>query len=145
MASTSFKVISWSPGDVITDYKLGALVNNDQWLRDNSLRARYVGHGVSRSENIRMLTGLVQIPSGKAANASKSVSFNGFFSDGCHPIVTTGIVSSSQRQIFATIDGPGKNLQPDRSGFTMHVHVNSNNKKQKISRNFYVSWHAIGY
>lgn len=145
MASTPFKVISWAPTDPITDEKLDAMVSNDNWLRDNMMRGQYGANGVTRETGIRMASGLALITSGKAASKSRSVSFGTYFSESCKPIVTTGIVSSSQRQIYATIDGPGNKPQPTRDGFAVHVFVNSKNKKKKISRNFYVSWHALGY
>lgn len=145
MASTVFKVVSWSPNDVITDEKLGAMVNNDQWLKDNMVRGKYSGHGVNRDTGVRLLSGLALITSRKSASATKSVSFGNYFTEGCKPIVTTGIVSGSQRQIYDTIDGPGNAGHPTRDGFQVHVYVESKNKKKKISRNFYVSWHALGY
>ena len=145
MASTEFKVVSWSPRDPITDEKLDNMVNNDNWLRDHQVRGRYSGNGVRFDVGIRLASGLALITSGKSANKNKSVSFGNYFSEGCKPIVTTGIVSSSQRQIYATIDGPGSKPQPTRDGFQVHVHVNSNNKRRKITKNFYVSWHALGY
>lgn len=145
MASTPFKVVSWSPNDPITDEKLDAMVSNDNWLRDNMTISRYGANGVNRDTGIRIASGLALITSRKSAQATKFVGFGNFFSDGCKPIVTTGIVSASQRQIFATIDGPGSKPQPTRDGFQVHVFVNSTNKKKKISRNFYVSWHALGF
>lgn len=145
MASTPFKVVSWSPLDPITDDKLSAMVSNDNWLRDNMVRGRYGANGVNRDTGIRIASGLALITSGKSADRTRNVSFGNYFSESCKPIVTTGIVSASQRQIFATIDGPGSKPQPTRDGFQVHVHVNSNNKNKKISRNFYVSWHALGY
>jgi len=145
MASTEFKVVSWAPLDPITDEKLDAMVNNDNYLRDNMVRGRYGANGVNRDTGIRIASGLALITSGKSADKTKYVDFGNYFSDSCNPIVTTGIVSGSQRQIYATIDGPGSKAQPTRDGFQVHVHVNSSNKKKKISRNFYVSWHAIGF
>lgn len=145
MASTPFKVISWAPLDPITDEKLDAMVSNDNWLRDNMLKGRYDANGVTRETGLRMASGLALITSGKRAQKSRNVSFDTFFSESCKPIVTTGIVSSAQRQIHATIDGPGNKRQPTRDGFQVHVFVQSKNKKKKISRNFYVSWHALGY
>lgn len=145
MASTEFKVVSWSPRDPITDEKLDNMVNNDNWLRDHQVRGRYSANGVRFDVGIRMASGLALITSSKSADRNKSVSFGNYFSEGCKPIVTTGIVSSSQRQIFASIDGPGSKPQPTRDGFQVHVHVNSKNKRRKITKNFYVSWHALGY
>ena len=145
MGSTPFKVVSWSPRDPITNEKLNSMVSNDNWLRDNMVRGRYAANGVRRETGVRIASGLALITSGKAAKQARYVDFGTYFSESCKPIVTTGIVSASQRQIFATIDGPGSKPQPTRDGFQVHVHVESKNKKNKISRNFYVSWHAIGY
>lgn len=145
MASTEWNIVSWSPRDPITDEKLDGMVSNDNYLRDHMVRGRYSANGVKIDTGIRLASGLCLITSGKSANKVKSVSFNNFFSEGCKPIVTTGIVSASQRLIFVTIDGPGSKPQPTRDGFQVHVHVESKNKKKKISRNFYVSWHALGY
>lgn len=145
MSSTAFKVVSWAPLDPITDDKLDAMVSNDNWLRDNMMLGKYSANGVNREVGTRMLSGLALITSGKSATKSRAVSFDTFFSESCKPIVTTGIVSAAQRQIFATIDGPGNKPQPTRDGFQVHVHVESKNKKKKISRNFYISWHALGY
>ena len=145
MASTPFKVVSWAPLDPITDEKLDAMVNNDNWLRDNMMRGKYSANSVNRENGMRMLAGLALITSGKAASKSVNVSFGNYFSEACRPIVTTGIVSAGQRQIYSTIDGPGSKPQPTRDGFQAHVFVNSSNKKKKIARNFYISWHALGY
>lgn len=145
MASTAFKVVSWAPLEPITDEKLDAMVSNDNWLRDNMMYGKYSANGVNREIGTKMLSGLALITSGKSASSSRDVSFGDTFSESCKPIVTTGIVSSSQRQIYATIDGPGNKPQPTRDGFQVHVYVQSKNKNKKISRNFYVSWHALGY
>lgn len=145
MASTPFKVVSWSPNDPITSDKLGAMVTNDDWLKENMISGRYGANGISRDTGIRIASGLALVTSRKSADASVSVNFGNYFSNGCKPIVTTGTVSSAQRQIYVTIDGPGTGMQPTRDGFQVHVHVNSTSKTKKISRNFYVAWHALGY
>lgn len=146
MASTPFKVVSWSPLDPITDDKLDAMVSNDNWLRDNSMRGRYYANGVSKDTGLRLTGGLCLFTASKSAQQTRNVGFGQFFSESCKPIVTTAIVSTAQRQIFATIDGPGSKPQPTRDGFQITVNVNAAAKaKLKISRNFYVSWHALGY
>lgn len=145
MSSTPFKVVSWSPNDPLEDDKLDAMVQNDNWLLENMMRGQYNSTGVVRETGLKFAGGLAIITSGKSASKSRYVNFDNYFSESCKPIVTTGIVSSSQRQIHATIDGPGSKPQPTRDGFQIHVYVQSKNKKKKISRNFYVSWHALGY
>lgn len=145
MASTPFKVVSWSPNDPITSDKLGAMVTNDNWLKDNTVRGKYGAHGVTKTTDVRIACGLVLITSRKAAEASADTSFGNYFSQGCRPIVTTGIVSGGQRKIFATVTGNSGSGHPTRDGFQVNVFVDSNSKTKKISRNFYVSWMAIGW
>lgn len=142
MAAEAFKVISWSPGEPITDGKLDAMVSNDNWLKTKMLRGVYGAYNKRRDEGIKLATGLVLITSRNQSTATKNVSFGGFFSDGCRPIVTTGIVSQSQTKVFDVLSGPGQDLHPNRDGFQVHVTVDD---KQKIKRNFYVSWIAVGY
>lgn len=145
MASTEFKVVSWSPLDPITNEKMSAMVQNDNYLRDTMVRGAYRANGVNREAGLKIAGGLALITSGKAARKTRYVNFENFFSQSCKPIVTTGTVSAAQRQIFVTIDGPGSKPQPTRDGFQVHVFVESKNKKKKISRNFYVAWHALGF
>lgn len=145
MASTPFKVVSWSPLEPITDEKLDAMVSNDNWLRDNSVRGRYSSHGIERTEGIRIAAGLVLIPAGRRGYRRRYVNLGDFFSQGCRPIVTTGVISTSQRKIFATVDGPGSKPHPQREGFQVHVAAESRSKKRRIKRNFYVAWHALGF
>lgn len=141
MAEVPFKVISWTEFDLIDEDKMDALVTNDIWLRDNMARGQYQGHGVKRTEGIKIASGLALITARKQTNATQNIAFNGFFLSVCNPIVTTAIVSSHQRRVFCTIDGLGK-LHPDSRGFQCHIQVESD---KKIKRNMYVSWHAVGY
>lgn len=146
MAAEAFKVVSWSPDEPILDGKLDAMVSNDNWLKTHMVRGSYAAHSRRRDEGIRLASGLVLITSRKQASASKTVSFGGFFSDGCRPLVSTGIVSKHQRRIFCVIDGLGNELHPNRNGFQAHVTIDAQAKKdQKIKRNFYISWLAVGY
>lgn len=142
---SEFKVVSWAPLEPITDEKLDAMVGNDNWLKENMVQGQYKGHGVSKTTGVKIVTGLVGIPAGKRNQVTKNVSFGNFFSTACKPIVTTGIISSNHRMIFATIDGPGSSFYPDRNGFQVHVYVDSTSKTKKISRSFYVSWIAVGF
>lgn len=140
-----FKVVSWAPLEPITDEKLDAMVSNDNWLRDNMVTGQYRGYSVTKGTGVRIASGLVGITASKSNQQSRSVGFANFFSASCKPIITTGILSGSQRMIFATIDGPGTALHPTRDGFQVHVYVDSTSKTQKISRGFYVSWIAVGF
>lgn len=120
------------------------LASNTQWLFDNMPRARYTAHGVRQNEGVKIAAGLCLIPASDMARANREVTFGDFFSVGCQPVVTTGIVAT-QRRIHATIDGIGQ-LHPDHRGFQVHIYMDIPNEENNfIARNFYVSWHAIGY
>lgn len=145
MAQTPFKVISWSPNELVSDDKLDAMVSNDNWLRDNMTQGYYTGHGVARKEGVKIAGGLALITARKADTAAKRVDFNNFFLSVCKPIVTTGIISGQQRRIWCTVDGIGK-LHPDNRGFFVNVAIHAEHKKnRRIARNMYVSWQALGY
>jgi len=146
MAATPFKVISWSPNEPITDEKLDAMVSNDNWLKQNMVTGLYGAYSKRRDEGVRITSGLVLITSRRQATASANVNFGGFFSPGCRPVVTTGIISKGQRRIFLTIDGPGTELHPTPQGFQVHVEIDAAKKAYlKIKRNFYVTWAAMGF
>lgn len=145
MAATEFKVVSWTE-EVVSVDKLEAMVSNDNWIKTKMTQSFYSAFSKKRDEGIRIASGLVLITARKSASASKTVQFGEFFSPGCRPIVTTGTVSKAQRKIWVTIDGPGNELHPTSDGFQVHVVVNASSKKnKKISPNFYVAWHALGY
>lgn len=145
MPSTPFKIVSWSPNDAITDEKLMAMVNNDTYLRDTMVRGWYNSSGRSKTDGVKVACGLALITAGKQQVKARAVSFGNFFSDGCYPVVTTGIVSASQRQIYATIMGAGGGILPTRNGFTAYAKVAPTSKKKFITRNFYISWMAMGW
>jgi len=146
MGATPFKVVSWSAGEPITQEKMEAMTSNDNWLRNHKTESLYSAHNMRRDEGVRTASGLVLFTSRKQGWATKRVNFGGWFSPGCRPVVTTGCISASQRRIFVTLSGPGQLLHPTADGFDTHVAIDAFAKKDiKITRNFYVSWHAVGY
>lgn len=118
---------------------------NMDWLMENTPRAHYRAHGVNKKDQIKIAAGLALITARKQPYATRRVAFGNFFSNNSRPIVTTGIVSAKQRNIFVTHDGIGQ-LHPDHTGFDVHVNIYADKKaNRRIARNFYVSWHAIGW
>jgi hypothetical protein len=145
MASTVFKVLSWSPNDPITDEKLQGMVDNDNYLRDNMTRSQYAASGVTKNTGVKIASGFALIAARKGREASRQVGFSNYFSDGSHPIITTSPVSRAQRMIWVTHQGLGSNLLPTRDGFVVVVNIDSTTKKKNITHNFYVAWHALGF
>lgn len=146
MAATPFKIIQWSPSDIISDDRMDNINSNLNWLNRNTPRALYtLPGGARKSEAIKIAAGRVVIPASKSDQGSASVRFGNFFSSGCQPIITTGIVSDFQRRIFVVINGFGE-LQPDHTGFRVLVNIAAElNKNDKIASRFFITWQALGY
>lgn len=147
MASTAFKVVSWSPLDPITKDKLDAMVSNDNFLKDNMISGQYSRGSINRRTGLRVLTGIMPVPSHpKSGSYDKVVNLGTFFSQNCMPMITTGIYSQHHRKVFVTIDGPGNVKYPTSSSFAMHVRVEGAKAGAKINRKpFDIVWVAVGY
>lgn len=146
MAATPFKVVSWAPFDPVDIDKLNAMVSNDNYLKDNMVKGHYGLPNVSRDQGVRIMSGVALIPVANQANWYRNVSFGGFFSDGCTPILTTGIYSNSQRQIFVTVQGPGGSFWPTRDGCQLWANVwSATASGRRITKNFYITFIAIGF
>lgn len=141
-----FKAVNWTPTELIGQAKIEQLADNAEWLFNNIPQGHYtLPGGLARNEGLKIATGSALITKRKSDTASVTVRFADFFSTGCQPIVTTGIVAQGQTQIFCTINGIGK-LQPDDTGFQAWVNIAAENKKNDaITRSFYVNWQAMGY
>jgi hypothetical protein len=154
MAITGYRAITFEPSDLLSDWVLDQMNSNIQALHDYTPRAKYtatergVSTGINREEQIKIASGRVLIPKqGKKNEASESVNFRGFFTNGCQPNVSLGVNSRQQQNIYCTFSGlPGHGLLPDHNGFTVHILIGEEDgEKKKIARPFYVHWVAMGY
>lgn len=125
------------------------MVNNMNWLKERFIKTQYapVENSGVRTTGIKIASGIVVI--GPAANPhyAKNVSFGGFFSTGCQPIVTATWSSDDQERVFISIRGQASgNAQPNANGFTVVLH-NDPLVKQAIHYPHagYVHWIAVGY
>lgn len=141
-----YKAVNWSPTELLGQSKTEQLGDNAEWLFNNTPRAIYtLPGGLRRAEGIKLAAGRVLITKRKSDSATVTVRFADFFSSGCQPIVTTGIIAEGQTRIFCTVNGIGI-LQPDNRGFQASVNVAAETKKNdSIARSLYISWQAMGY
>lgn len=141
-----YKVVSWSPGEVVTAESLNALAGRDDWLREFKAQGKHTSRGVSRNTGILLVSGIVGVGKTNSSSRSVAVKFGNFFSTGVQPAVTTSITSSSQGQLFVTVTGPGKTVLPTRDGFDVKVTMSSAYPAAKRKLNAcYVSYIAMGY
>lgn len=146
MASTPFRAVNFQPNQLLSADLLNQLATNQTWLYENTPRSVYTYAGITRREGTRIVSGRALIGATTKNNASTTVRFGNFFSTNCNPNITHGIVSAQQRRFFVTIDGIGQ-LMPDNTGFQIHVYLDAQTpkKQDKISRNIYIPWIAMGY
>lgn len=146
---TPFRAQSFVKHQVVTKDDLEVTQANLQWLEDNTPRSRFFrdnGTPVDvRSIVISGRTGFGK--SKKQTTVRKRVHFGSAFHPACHPNVMSGIISDAAQEIFVIFNGPGGAVLPTASGFEVVAHVKDNNTKDKwkISKPFYVSWHAYGF
>ena len=150
MAVSPFVGVQWQPLDLLDQSKMDAMANGIQYVHDNTPRARVgVGSGAARDQQVKIAAGRVQIPrKPKDDNHTEPVWFGNFFSGGCAPLVTLGVQSRLQRNIYTTFEGIDKQA-PDQRGMRINVEVGETagkaNDKDKIRRTFQVHWMAMGW
>ena len=152
MAFTPFVGVSWHPLDLIDESKMDDMSNNIQYIHNNTPRASVALPGAdsgARAENIKIVAGRALIPKKGGANThTESVGFRGEFSSNCAPIITTGIQSKNQQNIYVTFTGHNGN-RPDANGLKIHVEIGeqagASASKNKITSGFQVHWIAMGF
>lgn len=144
--ATPYKPVSWG-NEYISSDKLNIMTSNDQFLFERTPVVYYKGYGVSKkSGGMKMLSGIVVFPANKKVSAAtKNYYFGSFFSQGCKPLVTTGIATSSGGRYHAIVRGHG-GLSPDHRGLRVTLLANAATvKKSKIYHKTYVFFTATGY
>lgn len=145
MAVDTYTVVSWQPNELITEAKMDTIGNNLQWLYDRMPRATYSAWSVNQTKGIKIVAGMTIIPPDANGVVYKDVHFGNIFTPGCRPVVTTGLISATNRRVHVTIDGLGV-IYPDDRGFSVIVVDNQTTpKNNKFTKSMYVSWIAIGY
>jgi hypothetical protein len=140
-----FKVVNWTPNEVVGEEKMEQMNTNMVWLRDNTPRAIYtLPSGFRRDTGLRIAAGRTNFAARRSDTARSTVYFNNLFVEGCQPIITTGLISNKQVNVVHAISGIGQ-LHPDARGFEINVAVNASKKKHDKIKGFYVSWIAMGY
>lgn len=142
----TYRALSWNPNEVIAGNKLDTITNNMDHLYNYTPRARYtLPSGLNREQGVKIIAGRVTIAPQKTDNGTANVNYNGYFTVGCQPIITTAVISNWMPKTFCTISGIGQ-IVPDHTGFRVFINVASDIKKNdRVSKTTYVSWIAMGY
>lgn len=145
MSATPYRPVTWGDNDPLFTDKLNAMTNNDQWLFENMPTMFYNAYNLKRTTGLKMASGLVIIPASRSYWGAAVVYFGDFFSQGCHPVVTTGLIHQGQLRMHVGVRGIST-MHPDNRGFTASVCVNEATAVNNyITKYVYVTWMAMGY
>lgn len=141
----TWNVVSWSPGEVMTSQKMNQMAERDEYLKETKVTGHYWGDPL-RSKGVVILAGIATVPGAKGDRNRVPVRFPKTFSGSCRPIITTGMISPSQAQVFINISGLGSTAFPTSNGFDIHAVMSSAYPaaKRKLAK-LYVPWQAVGY
>ena len=143
MAATPYRPLSWAPNEVMTEAKMDQIANNSQWLFENKPNVNYNAHGVRRVIGVKIMCGVTTIPYTLTGIQTVAAYFGNFFSVGCRPIVTTGVVSF-QRRMHIITNGFGV-MFPDHRGMEIVAECYAPDGGRRIQNTFWVNWMAMGY
>lgn len=142
---TVFKAIVWSPNELIGESKMDTLVSNSEFLFYNTPRALFTDTGIARVEGVKIASGRGIITARTSDTAGLTISFGNFFSNGCQPIITTGINSEGETAIFCVVSGISTAI-PDNTGFKVEANVATTiAANDQFLRSVYINWMAVGY
>lgn len=145
--ATPYRPISWG-NEYISADKLNIMTSNDQYLFERMPSIYYNGPtGIKRSSGgLKILAGCAVIQKNlKRESAIKDFHFGSYFSQGCRPVITTGMTADTPGRYSVMMTGFGQD-RPDNRGVRFKVFSNTwKGKGPKIYRRIYVYFIAVGY
>lgn len=117
-----YRAVSWQAGESFDEGKLDNMTENDKFLYERLVPVNYTAYGLVRTEGLKILSGVIEMPPKNAQHTEVDVEFPpGYFTVGSRPVVTATFQSMHRRRSMVSIRGRGGNRNPDHSGF--HVTV----------------------
>lgn len=144
---TEYRGVQWSDDELITADKLNQMTTNDKYLFEHAMPQMYRAYGLNKTDGLRVAAGIITINSQAWREARSDISFNGFFTQGCRPVVQATVAITDQVRCFCIVKGIGpSNVRPDHTGFTVIVNADPvAETKNYFPMNFHVHWLALGY
>lgn len=145
MSATPYTTVSWNDMEITSTDKLNQMTNNDQWLFENTPRAYYNTTGVARSSGVKILAGIATLAPVATSYTSLQISFGTFFTTGCVPVCTLGLMTYPRFRMSVSFTGIGQ-VQPDSRGINVRVaSTEPISTNQKIDNTVQINYIAIGW
>jgi hypothetical protein len=147
VAVSAFKDLSWNDDDTADKDKLNLMVANTRYLFERAPKLYFNGYGVKKDTGIKIASGTAVIPPKKATSQLINIYFGSFFTPGCKPVITNGIVSHYNGRIIPTMYAlQGVGFVPDHTGFVSRLGmVETNSTVNYFVKTMYLHWIAVGY
>jgi hypothetical protein len=148
MAVSQFQDLSWGPDEPLDMDKLNAMVGNERYLAAHMPKLSFSSYGgITKDAGVKIACGVVTVPPKKEHTQSVTVNFGSFFTEGCKPIIATGIMSYGNGRVHCIVHShTNQNYVPDHRGFIAKVQTNElRDKWNYFWKTMYINWIAMGY
>lgn len=145
MAVTPYKPTSWGENEPAWASKLNDMTANDQWLFENSPRMLYTAYSMRRTEGIKIASGILYCLPSPSGIQQHRVEFGPFFSEGCKPVVVTGLMHNGEVRMTFGVANLNGGPYVDHRGFSLLGGAIHHEKSKAFTKGFWIPWIAIGY
>lgn len=140
--------MTWNNGETLSRDSLTTLSNNQDWLKSNMAKTRYIGSpGFPQRDGAKILAGISYFPGTSGSSLFYiPVSFGDYFSPDCYPVVTTALRSVGEDRLFHRIYALDGSHWITSSGFMIagYAYTNPGWDKNTVD-NLHVDYIAVGY
>lgn len=146
MAVSSYRPTSWVDNDPLFTQKLNQMTSNDQYLYENSAKILYKAHGVTRTQGVKVASGIQTVTPAEGVWTVQNVYFGSFFTVGARPVVVATLLHNNEGEHHLSVHGIATQF-PDHRGFEFALGSDrkSNSKPNKFTRTLWINWIAVGY
>lgn len=117
---SSYTPLTWSKGDAVTIERLNQMAENDQFLFEQVVKSKYIFDDAERTSGIKIFARNERFPVTGTKLSQLSVSWDGFFSPDCNPIVNVMVGRMDRNRLWVSAKGPGGENWPNSRGCEIH-------------------------
>lgn len=140
--STSFTRINWGDEPITSD-KLNDMVENDNYLFENTLSGFYDALGIIRDSGLTYRCGYINSIKTESLKQTIAFYYSKPFMPGARPVIITGEASSGLMAIFHAVRGLDNRAVPDHRGFNMIMSQYKDTPQSKFDGSQVFSYFAI--
>ena len=118
---STYTPVVWSKGDPMDLTKLNQMSANDQYLFNKIVYGKHSFDGAEQTEGLKIWASNERFPITESKRAEVDVSWEGFFSPSCNPIVNVTVGRRTHNRLWISVKGPGNQTWPNSRGCQVHA------------------------